>query len=71
MENNKHEEQLPNKRNLFIRLSKEKKEELKELAKASGMTMETYTAAVLEDAIKNRDAFTYVRVSRPMAAFAN
>lgn len=52
------------KRNLYVRITEENKGELKALAKESHMTMETYVDAVLQDAIHNRDIFTFVKKNR-------
>lgn len=48
-------------RNLFVHVPNEKKEMLKVLAANSGMSLEAYVAAVLGEAIKNKDAFVFVK----------
>lgn len=49
------------KRNLFITIPDDRKSRLKELAKESKMTMETYVCAVLEEAIASGDIFEFVK----------
>ena len=59
------------KRNLYLKIPDERKWKLKELARESNMTMETYVSAVLEEAIANGDLFTFVKKrldSRPALA---
>jgi len=52
------------KRNLYIRIPDPRKQQLKELARRSNMTMETYVSAVLEEAISSGDLFTFVKKSQ-------
>lgn len=49
------------RRNLYIRIPEDRKLRLKELARESNMTMETYVSAVLEEAISSGDLFTFVK----------
>lgn len=54
----------PNARNFAIRLSPEQKEELKTLAKESGMTLSAYVEAVLREALDSRDVFKTLVVKK-------
>lgn len=49
------------KRNLYIRIPDERKWKLRELARESNMTMETYVSAIIEEAIASGDLFTFVK----------
>ncbi len=53
------------RRNLYIRIPEDHKISAQSLAERSNMTLDTYLAALVEDAIKNEVTFEFVRVRRP------
>lgn len=55
-------------RNLFVHVPLDKKDKLKTLAAKSGMSLEAYVAAVLCEAVKNKDEFTYTKKEGPALA---
>lgn len=59
------------RRNLFLKIPTEKKEQLRDLAKQSGMTMESYASAVIEEAIDNGDLFKFVKIHARKLAVSN
>ena len=55
------EARVHKQRNLFVHVPNDKKEKLKLLAVHSGMSLEAYVAAVLNEAIKNKDEFVFIK----------
>ncbi|MES2060090.1 MAG: hypothetical protein V4438_03605 [Patescibacteria group bacterium] len=55
-------------RNLYMRIPEESKDELKKLARASCMSLDTYCSAVLQDAIKEGVIFGFVKVEKKTLA---